>query len=75
MRPPMKSIYGDERYVEVLPWGDVIINVQGPFTKSEDNKMYMLSYHCSRLRIPLLECFNTLQTGLRPSVRHSGISC
>ena len=63
MRPPMKSIYGDERYVEVLPWEDVIIDVQGPFTKSEDNKMYVLSYHCSRLRIPLLECFNTLQTG------------
>ena len=63
MRPPMKSIYAQDVYSETLPWEDVIIDVQGPFTKSEDGMLYLLSYHCSRLRVPFLEPFKSMQTG------------
>ena len=63
MRPPTQSIYAQEAHVEVLPWEDVIIDVQGPFTKSEDGMMYILSYHCSRLRVPVLDALKSMQTG------------
>ena len=42
MRPPMKSIYAQEACAETLPWEDVIIDVQGSFTKSEEGYMYLL---------------------------------
>ena len=63
MRPPMKSIYADREHDETLPWEDVIIDVQGPFTMSDDGNQYLLSYHCSQLRVPLLEPFKSLQRG------------
>ena len=63
MRPPMKSIYADRERDETLPWEDVIIDVQGPFTMSDDGNQYLLSYHCSQLRVPLLEPFKSLQRG------------
>ena len=63
MRPPMRSIYAHESHAETLPFEDVIIDVQGPLTKSEDGMLYILSYHCSRIRVPLLEPFKSLQTG------------
>ena len=63
MRPPMRSIYADEASAETLPWEDIIIDVQGPFTKSEDGMLHLLGYHCSRVRAPLLEPFKSLQTG------------
>ena len=61
MRPPMSSIYAKDEYSDTLPWEDVIIDVQGPFTRSEDGMQYILSYHCSRLRVPLLFAFKSLQ--------------
>ena len=63
MRPPMKSIYASRDRDETLPWEDVIIDVQGPFTVSDDGCQYLLSYHCSQLRVPLLEPFKSLQRG------------
>ena len=60
MRPPMKSIYAQEACAQTLPWEDVIIDVQGPFTKSEEGHLYLLSYHCSRLRVCLLEPFKSV---------------
>ena len=63
MRPPMKSIYASRDRDETLPWEDVIIDVQGPFTISDDGCQYLLSYHCSQLRVPLLQPFKSLQRG------------
>ena len=63
MRPPMKSIYADRENDEILPWEDVIIDVQGPFTMSDDGNQYLLSYCYSKLRVPLLEPFRSLQHG------------
>ena len=64
MRPPMKSIYADRERDETLPWEDVIIDVQGPFTMSDDGNQYLLSYHCSQLRAPLLEPFKSSQEAI-----------
>ena len=47
----------------VLPYQDVIIDVQGPFTKAEGGEQYVISYHCTRLKVPLLEPMKTLQSG------------
>ena len=63
MRPPMKSIYAQEAHVETFPWEDVIIDVQGPFSKSEDGMLYLLSYHCSRLRFALGNRFDPCRQG------------
>ena len=42
MRPAMKSIYAQDTNAEVLPWDDVVIDVQGSFTKSEDGILALL---------------------------------
>ena len=59
----MKSIYADRENDDTLPWEDVFIDVQGPFTVSDDGNQYLLSYVCSTLRVPLLEPFKSLQSG------------
>ena len=63
VQPPLRSILADDKLAKVLPWTDVIIDVQGPFTKAETGEQYLLSYHCVRLRVPLLEPFRSLQAG------------
>ncbi len=63
MRPPMRSIQADDQLSEVLPWQDCIIDVQGPFTRAEGGELYVLSYHCTRLKVPKLAVVRRLQTG------------
>ena len=63
VQPPMRSIQVDERLTKVLPWHDVIIDMQGPFTRSESGDQYVLSYHCTRLKVPYLAVCRNLQAG------------
>ena len=42
MRPPLKSIFAQDVNAETLPWEDVIIDVQGSLTRSEDGMLYIL---------------------------------
>ena len=53
----------DDQRAGVLPWTDVIVDVQGPFTKSDSGNQYVCSYHCTGLRVPVLEAFMGLQAG------------
>ena len=46
-----------------LPFEDVVIDVQGPFTKAEGGEQYVLSYFCTRLKVPFLEELVTLKAG------------
>ena len=59
---PMRSITGDGAMRCKVPWSDVIIDVQGPYTRAEGDNQYVLSYHCSLLRVPKLEPFKSLKT-------------
>ena len=63
VQPPMRSMLADDQLASVLPWLDVIIDCQGPFTKAETGEQYVLSYHCTRLHVPLLQPFKSLQSG------------
>ena len=59
----MRSIQADDKRLELLPWRDVVIDVQGPFTKAEGGEQYVLSYHCTCLKVPKLVAFKALQVG------------
>ena len=61
--PPLRSMLADDQLAAALPWSDVIIDVQGPFTRAETGEQYVLSYHSVQLRVPLLEPFKSLQSG------------
>ena len=41
--PPMRSILADDQLLEVLPWTDVIVDVQGPYTRAENGEQYVVS--------------------------------
>ena len=43
--PPMRSIQGDDSARCRFPWADVIVDVQGPYTRAEGGEMFVLSYH------------------------------
>ena len=43
-----------------LPWADVIIDCQGPFTRSAEGNCYTVSYHCTLLGVPKVEPFKRL---------------
>ena len=61
VQPPMRSTLADDQMRAKLPWTDVLIDVQGPYTKAEGGEMYVLSYHCTALKVPKLEAFCSLQ--------------
>ena len=63
MRPPMRSIQADDCLCIVLPWCDCILDMQGPFTRAEGGELYVMSYHCTRLKVPKLAVCKLLQTG------------
>ena len=64
MRPPQGSLLADEKHSAVLPWTDVMIDIQGPYTRSEGGEyQYVLSYHCTRLKVPKLAVVKSLQAG------------
>ena len=41
----MRSILADDKNSLRLPWEDVVVDVQGPFTMSDQGFQYVLSYH------------------------------
>ena len=43
---PMRSILASVDESLKLPWNDVIIDCQGPFTRSAKGRCYTVSYHC-----------------------------
>ena len=63
MQGPFRSPLADDSKADVLPWTDVIIDCQGPFTKAEGGEQYVLSYMCTRLKVPFLEAMKSLQAG------------
>ena len=63
MQPHYRSMQSDDQLSKSLPWTDVIIDVQGPFTKAETGEQYVLSYHSVQLHVPLLEAIKSLQSG------------
>ena len=52
---PMRSLTGNDAMRTKVPWSDVIVDVQGPYTRAEGGEQYVLSYHCTLLRCPKLE--------------------
>ena len=63
MRPPMRSLQASDLSADTLPWQDVMIDVQGPFTRSEGGEQYVLTYMCTRLKVPRLSTLTRLQAG------------
>ena len=63
VHPPTRSVLADDALVAVLPWQDVFVDVQGPFTRGEDGEQYVLSYFCTRLKVPKLAVLKNLQAG------------
>ena len=61
--PPMRSLLADDQLQEVLLWTAMIIDVQGPFTKAETGEQYVISYHCTRLKVPKLDAIKSMQAG------------
>ena len=57
MRSTMKSIDAFHK----LPWNDVIIDCQGPFTRSVNGNCYTVSYHCTMLGVCKIEPFARLR--------------
>ena len=58
---PMRSTLAslDER--TKLPWRDVIVDCQGPFTRSAQGYAYTVSYHCTFLGVCKVEPFSRLR--------------
>ena len=63
MQGPFRSPLADDSKSDILPWTSVIIDCQGPFTKAEGGEQYVLSYMCTRLKVPFLESMVSLQSG------------
>ena len=63
MRPPTRSTAASDAMSALLPWQDVLIDVAGPFTRAEGGERYVLSYLCSKLRVPKLSVLKRLQHG------------
>ncbi len=57
----MKSLTADDAMRMKVPWSDVIIDVQGPYTRAEGGEQYVLSYHDTLLRVPKLQAFTCLK--------------
>lgn len=57
---PMRSMLASIPEIAKLPWADVIIDCQGPFTRSAKGNCYTVSYHCTMLGVPKVEAFEKL---------------
>ena len=57
----MRSTLGSSSMYTKLPWSDVIIDCQGPFTKSAKGNAYTVSYHCTLLGVCKVEPFESLR--------------
>ena len=58
---PMRSTLQSIDEFARLPWKDVIIDCQGPFTRSARGNCYTVSYHCTFLGICKVEPFARLR--------------
>ena len=58
---PMRSMLASIPELAKLPWSDVIVDCQGPFTRSEEGNCYTVSYHCTMLGVPKVEAFPRLE--------------
>ena len=59
----MKSVLANEDYADKLPWQDVIMDIMGPFTRTETGEQYILAYICTKLKVPMLEAYINQQAG------------
>ena len=57
---PMRSTLASVDEFARLPWKDVIIDCQGPFTRNSRGNCYVASYHCTFLGVCKLEPFSRL---------------
>ena len=58
---PMRSTLASLDEFGKLPWRDVIIDCQGPFTRSAKGNCYTVSYHCTFLGVCKVEPFARLR--------------
>ena len=58
---PMRSTLASIPEISKLPWSDVIIDCQGPFTRSARGSCYTVSYHCTVLGVPKVEPFERIR--------------
>ena len=58
---PMRSTLSSIDEFAKLPWKDVIIDCQGPFTRSARGNCYVVRYHCTFLGVCNLEPFSHLK--------------
>jgi hypothetical protein len=63
VQAPLRSLLADEGRAELLPWCDIMFDVQGACPKSDMGNQYLLSWHCTCLKVPKLCAFRTLQQG------------
>ena len=63
VQAPLRSLLADEGRAELFPWQDIMLDVQGPFPKSDMGNQYLLSWHCTCLKVPKLCAFKELQQG------------
>ena len=61
---PMRSMLASIEGLSKIPWADVIIDCQGPFTKSARGNCYTVSYHCTFLGVCKVEPFARLNSWL-----------
>ena len=59
----MRSTLGSIDAQLKIPWRDVIIDCQGPFTRSARGNAYTVSYHCTSLGVCKIEAFKNLTKG------------
>ena len=63
MRPPMRSVLANDGLSSTLPWEDVVVDVQGPFTLSDQGYQNAVSWHCVCLKVLIMRAFKSLQKG------------
>ena len=61
--PQVRFTLAEDEKMKNMPWKDVIIDMSGPYTKAETGEMYILSYTCTFLKVPLLYALPNLQAG------------
>ena len=71
VHPPLQSTTADDRMRAKPAWSDVFIYVQGSYIRAEGAELYILSYHCTVLKVTELEAFKSLHAGYFSPARAS----
>ena len=58
---PMRSTLASIDPFKKIPWSGVIVDCQGPFTRSPRGNCYTVSYHCTMLGVCKVEPFARLR--------------